>query len=375
MPGRLRGVRKTRRHLMNRFLTHTRTFVSLTGPAGNIGDAIIRRGTLDWARDTSDELVVYTGNAPDTWLRQLDVPSGAVVLRSKRSVLRWLWMITTAPPRPVLVFEAGEVPLHRGNVMREVVFLAETLVVRLKRGVVVRPPRGIRAPTQPAARLHALAARHSQVALWRDAASAEIMRGSRIVPDIGFAAGVRDGHDWCDRGEMIVSLRGGRPFPGPNWVSAVRAFAEAERLRIRTVVQVREDEERSRDIAEALGGVFEPWADTDAVEQERLLRARYDGARLVVSDRMHVLVLAALSGAVPVELVPHPTRKISEAFLTIGLHDFTCDAEAATAASMEIFLRAQLARRDELLGRIDETSRSLDDVERELRTTIRAARA
>src|SRR5690606_39506561 len=96
----------------------------------------------------------------------------AIVLRSKRSVPRWLWLLASAPARPVLVFEAGEVPLDRGNALRELVFLAETMIVRLKRGVVVRPPRGIRAPTFPSSRLHALAARLSQVALWRDAVSA-----------------------------------------------------------------------------------------------------------------------------------------------------------------------------------------------------------
>ncbi|MFT4230672.1 MAG: hypothetical protein QM602_10320, partial [Microbacterium sp.] len=136
----------------------TRTFVSLTGPAGNLGDALIRRGTLDWARGTSDELVVYVGDAPDAWLRQLGIPPEAVTLRSKRSVPRWLWLLASAPSRPVLVFEAGEVPLDRGNLLRELVFFAETAVVRLKGGVVVRPPRGIRAAAGAPLRVHARAA-------------------------------------------------------------------------------------------------------------------------------------------------------------------------------------------------------------------------
>ncbi len=101
----------------------SRTFVSLTGPAGNIGDALIRRATLEWATGTSDELVAYVGHAPDAWLAQLGLPSDAIVLRSKRSVPRWLWMILTAPARPVLVFEAGEVPLDRGNGLRELVMV------------------------------------------------------------------------------------------------------------------------------------------------------------------------------------------------------------------------------------------------------------
>src|SRR5690606_41885045 len=43
----------------------------------------------------------------------------AIVLRSKRSVPRWLWLLASAPARPVLVFEAGEVPLDRGNARSE----------------------------------------------------------------------------------------------------------------------------------------------------------------------------------------------------------------------------------------------------------------
>src|SRR5690606_22749582 len=104
--GRMQSGRSTQRRRSSR---PPRTFVSLTGPAGNIGDALLRRATLNWARGTSDELVVYVGDAPDMWLRQLGVPSDAVVLRSKGSVPRWLWTMLTAPRRPVLIFEAGEV--------------------------------------------------------------------------------------------------------------------------------------------------------------------------------------------------------------------------------------------------------------------------
>lgn len=353
----------------------TRTFVSLTGPAGNIGDALIRRGGLEWAIGTSDELVAYTGAGPDVWLRQLGVPTGTRVLRSKRSVARWLWLLATSPGRPVLVFEAGEVPLDRGNVLRETVFLAETIIVRLKRGVVVRPPRGIRAPTNPALWLHARAARLSQFALWRESGSAALAGGGRLVPDIGFAAGIRPGAPSDERDELIVSLRGARPLPGDAWVEAVRATASAHGLRIRTVAQVREDEGRSRELADALDGEFEPWGDRDPLAHEELLRERYDGARLAISDRMHVLVLAALSGAVPTELVPSPTRKITEAFTTIGLTDITFDAASADADGQLRFLQAQLERAPEVRARVAEAARRLDEIEAEIRETIRTARA
>ncbi|GAA5204816.1 hypothetical protein [Microbacterium jejuense] len=353
----------------------TRTFVSLTGPAGNLGDALIRRGTLDWALGTSDELVAYVGGAPDVWLQQLGVPTDAIVLREKSSIARWLWMLATAPRRPVLVFEAGEVPLDRGNGLRELVFLAETLLVRLKRGIVVRPPRAVRAATQPSLWLHSTAAKASQFALWRDGTSRATTGGSRLAPDIGFAAGQRPGLLWDERDELIVSLRGKRPVPDKEWAEALKAFAAAHELRVRTVVQVREDEERARELATMLDGVFDEWGDRDAVAQEALVRERYDHARLVISDRLHVLILAALSGAVPVEVVADPTRKIADSFATIGLTGLSADAASLSPDEITAFLTKQLTRADEVRAAVAAAEARLDETEADIRSAIEAARA
>jgi len=157
-------------------------------------------------------------------------------------------------------------------------------------------------------------------------------------------------------------------------VKAVRDTAEAAELRIRAVVQVREDEERARELADELRAVFDPWGDRDPITQEALLRERYENARLVISDRMHVLVLAALSGAVPVELVPHPTRKIRDAFHVIGLEGVSLDSSVQDVDAMRAFLQAQLLRR----GEVDEGVRRAHDeltlLEAEVRATIRAPR-
>jgi len=353
----------------------TRSLVSLTGPAGNLGDALIRRETLRWALGTSTELVAYTGDAPDVWLRQLGVPDDTVVLRSKRSVARWLWLLATAPRHPVLIFEAGEIPLDRGNELRELVFLAETLIVRLKGGVVIRPPRGIRAPSWPSLAIHRLAARASQITLWRDAATLSIARCGRLSPDIGFAAGIRVGREWQGRSELLVSLRGTRPMPDDAWVRSVREYAAKADLSIRTVVQVREDEDRSRELAEALGGTFEPWGAMDAAAQEELLRERYDAAEMVISDRMHVLVLAALSGAVPVELVPHPTAKITEAFATVGYRGLSMDAASGDVSRMTGFLDSQQNRAAETVECVREAEQRLTSIHDEIRTAIGRVRA
>lgn len=160
-------------------------------------------------------------------------------------------------------------------------------------------------------------------------------------------------------------------MPDSEWIDAVKTFAHTHSLTIRTVVQVREDEQRSQELAHALGGTFEPW-NADAVTQEATLCARYDAAQLVISDRMHVLVLAALGGAVPVELVPNPTAKISEAFAAVGLTNITADAHTADITA---FLSTQVERRAEVRDRVTAAAAQLVAVEVAMRDTIRKARA
>ncbi|MFB4350042.1 hypothetical protein [Microbacterium sp. CR_7] len=351
------------------------TFVSLTGPAGNIGDALIRRETLHWARGTGDALVAYTGDAPDAWLAQLGLPPDATVLRGKTSVPRWLRLLIAAPRHPVLVFEAGEIPLDRGNELRELVFLAETLIVRLKGGVVVRPPRGIRAPSSPALGIHRLAARLSQVTLWRDEGTLLTARCGRLAPDIGFGAGTRSGSPWSERSELLVSLRGARPLPDAAWVATVRAAAAEAGLTIRTVVQVREDEDRSRELARLLGGEFDAWGETDPLVHEERLRQRYDMAQLVISDRMHVLVLASLSGAIPVELVPDPTRKIAEAFAAIGVHEVSLDSSTSSPDRMRAALRPAAERAAEISERVRDAEVTLADLRGRIARAVHRVRS
>ncbi|WP_394289118.1 hypothetical protein [Microbacterium sp.] len=213
----------------------------------------------------------------------------------------------------------------------------------------------------------------STLSLWRDRVSHRIAGGGDLAPDIGFAAGIRTGEPDAARDELIISLRGTRPHPGVDWVDGIRATAERAGLRIRTVVQVREDEDRARTLAEELGGTYSPWGGTDPLAHEDSLRDQYDRARIVVSDRLHVLILASLSGAVPVELVPHPTAKITEAFDTIGYSRLSLDT--ADSRDIAAFMTAQLARASELRERIAAADRTLATLEATVRARIVAARA
>jgi exopolysaccharide biosynthesis predicted pyruvyltransferase EpsI len=145
-------------------------------------------------------------------------------------------------------------------------------------------------------------------------------------------------------------MRGDRPYPDAQWIEAIREFAHTQGLTVQTVTQVLEDDSRGTELAAALGGKHFGWDGTDPLRHEALLRDRYAETQMVVSDRLHVLILAALSGAIPCEMVTDPKPKVQANFDTIGYMNMS---QAVTAdADLIGFLERQLSRRAELTQRL-----------------------
>lgn len=340
----------------------TPIFIVLTGGYGNIGDAVIRRQALRWVRGTGT-IHAYVGNGPDHWREQLGLVAEDVVYRAGDAA-KWIGKLLITPGRPVLVFEPGEVLLTNRQLPKELVFLLLTAVTRLRRGVVVRNPRAVREPAKAPTAVHRLASRLSQVALWRDRESLDIIRVGTPVPDIAFSEPLRNGTPLSERSTLLVSLRGPRPYPPTSWFQGVTAYAEEAGLSIVTISQVREDEERSEELAAELGGTHVPWGDRTDIEQEAVVRSTFSSANFVLTDRLHVAILGILSGAVPAEIVPAPSGKIDRHFRQIGIESVSLDASKATPTEMVEFMRERSSLRANS-ERLLIAARSTLDAERE----------
>ncbi len=303
---------------------------------------------MRWASTGDGPLVAYVGGSSLDWERSLGLDDRFTVLRGKSSIARWLWLVITSPRRSRLFFEPGEVPLGSGNVKRELVFLFMTLALRMRGGAVVRPPRAIRESSRWPVAIHRLACRFSSVVLWREARSRETAAIGEVVPDIGFAEDVREGLPASGRDLLAISLRGDRPAPSEAWFTHVRELVAATGLTPLIVSQVTDDIDRGAEIAAALGAEQMPWVSGDLVAHEDLLRETYDRARVVLSDRLHVLILASLSGAVPVELVDQPAWKVAANFETVGFPGVSLASDGSSETSRALV--AQADRGTELVG-------------------------
>ncbi|WP_455835208.1 hypothetical protein [Pseudarthrobacter siccitolerans] len=345
-----------------------KTFVCLTGDYPNIGDALIRRRSLAWARQNEQKVNAFVGRAPDIWCKQIGLGSDDVVYRQE-DVASWILELVRAPRRSLLVLEPGEVDLRDNQYKWEILVLLFTLIVRLKGGVVVRPPRALRNPGKVVKFIHALGVRLSQYSYWREASSLSLMKTGLLAPDIGFSEPPYGVSPTANRKFLTISLRGAREIPSDSWFEAVRDVAKLKGLDIVVVSQVRQDEKRSSEIALRLNGQMHNFEDRDDFEHEEYLRNIYSLSELVVSDRLHVLILAALGGATPCEIVPNPSGKIARHFETVGLPEISFDCAQADTAEIHNFLTGIVARRDEVSAQFRKAARDLAAIEDEIAST------
>lgn len=340
-------------------------FIVSTGVSGNLGDAVIRREVLDWVRDLG-EVHAYVGNTTEGWIDEIGFRSEERVYRANERK-RWFTRLLIGRGRRILVFDPGEVPLGWAHLRSEIIFLLVTVVLRLRGGIVIRPPRAVGSYTAPVLWLYRASCSLSQVSLLRTQAAKDLVRTGILTPDTAFHVSAGSSRERLAdasrlRPHLLVSLRGARSVPNDGWVEGVREFAESAGLEIHCISQVDEDEVRGADLAGLLGAgvIFDAWNGRSDSQQEQFVRARYRDARMVISDRLHVLILAALAGAVPAEVVDAPRPKVADHFSLIGYHDVSLDASTATPEMVVSFLSSQLPRRAELTERLTAAYAELD---------------
>jgi hypothetical protein len=335
-------------------------FVILTGVSGNLGDAVIRRRVLEWSRGLGP-IHAYVGRTTPGWNEQLQLRANEIAYPASRR-REWLKKLVFGPGRKVLVFDPGEVPLGTAHLKSELMFLAVTLAVRARRGIVFRPPRAVGDYNKLVGAIYRFSSRFTNVTLWRDPQSMELKKVGLLTPDTAFGEPNSSEPD-VERDVLLVSMRGKRAIPDDAWFDGIRAFAAEAKLRIISVSQVDEDEARSRELAERFGeGVasYDPWSERSDLDQERHVRDLYKRCAIVVSDRLHVLILSAQAGAIPAELAAAPKPKVRTHFATIDYDDVSLDVASLSASEILEFLRFTSGRAEELEKKLEAARAELD---------------
>lgn len=326
-----------------------RIFVLCSGQDDNLGDVVLRRSLLDTLRPIG-ELHIYLSGASPEFISGLDL-GGHDRIYTELSAWRRNAYRSALRRKTWIVDKPGELQVN-GRVLRSQVRLVPLLLLtKVRGGRSYRLGIGQRDSNPSLARSFRTLYRLADLVTWRDTESLADFQIGRLAPDWGFEKVLVRAEKVITRRDLIVlSYRSDRPMLGSNAIDAIRRSADAQDLSIMVICQVKRDAPRSQELARAVGGELIDWVEgVSYQEQESSLRSAYQRAALVISDRLHVLIVATAEGAIPLCITTYPEEKIQRHFNAISFPSVALDVSQHTSARIEKILERQLGRRADIL--------------------------
>ncbi|QTE28905.1 hypothetical protein [Pengzhenrongella sicca] len=336
--------------------------VSARGQVDNLGDSVLRRGLLRALRPAGD-LVVNVVGMPAGYRAGLGLgPSDRLVADAGA----WGPLLARGLLRGgFYAYNAGETYADPAYARHCLGSLPLLLAGRLRGGHAVHTGFGIRAPHPVWGRAVRIGLAACDEVSWRDTPSRDAIGVGNVAPDWAYAEGAPSGDveraaDLVGRDVLAVSLRFDRPLPDDGWVAAVRAAARSRGLTIVALPQVGRDSERAELLARRLGGDLLAWDGQDHAAREEVVRAVLRRSSMVVSDRLHALVLGHTEGALPVGFGTAGVEKLARTLATVGAADVAFHQGEVTSRRAVQRIDEIDAQRVELLGCVRPARERLD---------------
>ena len=306
-------------------------YVSATGQDDNLGDSVLRRGYLNSLRRPGVELNVLVGQNSTSYIGGLELRDTDNVYTSP-SLFRRSCALSAITRKTIFAFNTGEMRLDNDYLKTFLGHLPLVLLTRARGGGAVHLGFGIRNTSPKWRRTIRFVLSLCRAVSWRDEQSQQLMRLGHVQPDWAFAELSRSRNPESPRTKIVVSLRGDRPAPPIEWIARVRALAAATGFTVAVHSQVRRDNERAEELANQLGATVAIWPEeADHAQWELTTTQTYGEAAIVISDRLHALIIAAREGAVPFGLAPASAEKLSRTMKPAGLDRFVCSATSSEA--------------------------------------------
>lgn len=370
----------------------TRVFLSTWGQSDNIGDSILRRGQLRTFQNIDGtQLHVHVGR------RDLDPNSDDYVTAvgldgsEKQYDTAAGWLVralgSSAAARTILVMPTGEIMLpERFRRYWGWWTLVGALGAKSRGGAMVQVGAGVRMSTVgnrgadgtrvvresvEVPPLERIARRNMPVVAWRDVNTRNSFQVGDVAPDWAFG----EGPDPADglgpapsaRSMLAVTMRSDRDVLNEDNVALIREIAQMYGLQIQVFSQVRRDRGNMEKLAEILhpGRPAILMRDETHGAWEAVMRDMYRDAAIVVSDRLHALIIAATEGAIPLALSNWTTEKAVRMLKPGGFELPPQDPDAIKRYLVDMFADPQAVSR-----RVRGARAELDSVRGRLRELV-----
>lgn len=299
-----------------------RIFVFLGAQHDNIGDALLRRRLLRALRGEG-EIHAFIGSAPEDFEEALEFSPSDFVYQS---FTRWWWTATRVSVRrrsSAYVLNAGEITPNRHDGMWHAALVPALVVGRLRGNPGVRAGIGARGRYGLWQWPIAATVRLCRYNAWRDEYSRDLFQKGIVAPDWAFDEGRRAEAPASPRPHIALGYRSDKKTLSEAAATRVKSWADRRGLTPVVVSQVERDVDANDRLAKMLGA---PHIGRDAcslLEREKAARKAYATSTMVLSNRIHALILAASEGALPAGLMQHADIKVGRTMAAAGLDGYS----------------------------------------------------
>ncbi|USI89629.1 hypothetical protein [Rhodococcus pyridinivorans] len=319
------------------------------GQDDNIGDVLLRRRFLRELRHLG-QVHVLIGGASEGFIDAMSFDESDVLHRSQAG---WLKALYRAAIRRGVVLAAnpGEVRVDMKSALAYSSIIPAQVLSRwrggksLQLGVAVKGKHSIlRIPVT-------IFGRNSDLQSFRE--EVEASPDVPVYPDWAFDES-RDTHVVVARRDVCaVTYRVDRPMLSESALEALRRVCSERDLKIVVFSQVRRDNSRTRELASTLGGDVLMWEDdVSHADQERKIRDLMAHSEVVVSDRIHALIMGTSEGATPLGLIPGPDVKVGPHFAAASIAGISGEIASLGTDAVADFIRGVIDRRTEIEARV-----------------------
>ena len=332
-------------------------YVSTRGQEDNIGDSILRRGYLDALRSVG-RLHILVSHF-DSYNSGLGLRDEDVLYQFRP---QWRRAVLAGCLRGEMTFalNAGEAMVDADYARYCARLTTLSALAKTRQAKFVIAGSGFRPGFSTAPRAVRALARMSDFVAWRDVQSREAAGSGSVAPDWAFGTGQRTSvltaPGRSDHRDLLsFSLRAAGPRIADQRIGQIKDLARQLDVEPVLVPQVARDNEAAETVAREHGLRCFPWLDGGHLEREILVRSLYARSAVVVSNRVHALVLGITEGAVPLVPAEWSADKAERIFSAAGISGITV---GATERLDEALARIEATCFEQLAGARDRLERS-----------------
>ena len=340
-------------------------FMSLKTQYENLGDEVINSILLqEIAKRT--QVNALSADVPQWYLQNVRDNIGLAganvrYFDDQRAFTTALLCAGVRPPKSWVFTACGDVSGEQSDYKRDLSFTLLQYLPWLRLASVGASYSSV-SPSK--ARLLRLASQRSKGISVRDSLSQSLLAEKQVkvdrVPDLAFKM------PWRSTGfEPVRALFSFRQIAGRNEATFTallkKAVEELNEVGLPSAMtwQVGRDEEYCRCLAEKIGIPIK--APPDPHARVKAMCQVYDGAALVFSNRLHVLLVAASRGAVPIALLHKSERKIRGIFYDNNMSDYYDEPENFAFEKLKAIIRNLPQYSSKVRSVFDKNSREIDD--------------